>query len=305
MKISTYHKMRGDTVTFNDFGADRLYCSVIFERSYKTAEKLKRQYPQMIIGGTGWDLSVKLPPEIHNCRPDYDLYTPEIIYPRIRGGIASKQSKLNKAQVIVDAGMGFTSRGCVRECGFCVVPVAEGEFRQENEIQDLLNPRSNVLILFDNNLTADPYCLDKLKEIKERDLRVDITQGIDVRLLTPEKAKALSEVKHLRSIHYAWDLMNFERPVMEGIKILSHHIKPYRHLCFMLVGFNTTFEEDEYRFRKILEMKINPYVMIYNSKGTAKMKHFARWVNGRIHKACEFKDYEPWVKAQAMGNLFA
>lgn len=304
MKISTYHKAQGDTVTFNDFGADKLYCSVIFERSRKEAEKLKRQYPHMIIGGTGWDLSVKLPPEIHGCKPDYNLYTQEIIYPRIRGGIATKASKLKKAEVIVNAGMGFTSRGCVRSCGFCVVPKSEGEFRQENEIKDLLNPRSNVLILFDNNLTADPYCLDKLKEIKERDLRVDITQGIDVRLLTPEKAKALSEVKHLRSIHYAWDLMSFERPVMEGIKILSQHIKVWKQMCFMLVGFNTTFEEDMYRFRRLIELGIKPYVMVYNRKPDVRLKHFAGWVNSRKHTVCSFEEFTPWVKAQAMGNLF-
>lgn len=308
MKTSTYHKALGDTVTFNDFSADKLYCSVIFERNRKEVEKLKRQYPDMMIGGTGWDLSIKLPPELHNCKPDYDLYTPEIIYRRILGGIATKQSKLKKAEVIVNAGMGFTSRGCVRSCGFCVVPKSEGEFRQENEIKDLLNSQSNVLILFDNNLTADPYCLDKLKEIKERNLVVDITQGIDVRLLTPEIAEALAEVKHLRSVHYAWDLMSFERSVMEGIKLLSRFIKKWKHMCFMLVGFNTTFEEDMYRFRRLIEIGVKPYVMVYNQKPDVRLKYFAGWVNSRKHTVCSFDEFTPWKKARAsalaMGTLF-
>lgn len=161
----------------------------------------------------------------------------------------------------------------------------------------------------DNNLTADPYVLDKLREIKERGLTVDITQGIDVRLLTPEIARALAEVKRLRSIHYAWDLMSFERPVMEGIKILSQHVKVWKHMCFMLVGFNTTFEEDMYRFRRLIEIGVKPYVMIYNRKPDVRLKHFAGWVNSRKHTVCTFEEYDPWVKAQLkkqpMGSLFA
>ncbi|MHB8171235.1 MAG: radical SAM protein [Thermincolia bacterium] len=304
MKLSTYYKSRGCEVALNDFSADLLYCSVIFNKSRAKAETLKHQYPHMIIGGNAWDKKLKLSPEIHYCKPDYDLYTPEIIYQRIRGGIGKKDSKAKKADIIANAGIGFTSRGCVRNCGFCEVPEAEGPFRQENEIADLLNPRSNVLILLDNNLTVDPYCLEKLREIRERGLVVDITQGIDVRLLTPEIAMALSEVKHLRSIHYAWDLMSFERPVLEGIKILSQHVKTYKHLCFMLTGFNTTFEEDMYRFRRILGMKVDPYVMVYNNQGTEKTRHFARWVNGRIYKVSSFEDYWPWVKARSQGELF-
>lgn len=113
-KISTYHKARGDTVALNDFAADKLYCSVIFERTRKDAEKIQQQFPHMIIGGTGWDLDVKLPPEIHSCKSDYDLYTRDFIYQRIRGGIATKASKLKKAEVIANAGIGFSSRGCIR-----------------------------------------------------------------------------------------------------------------------------------------------------------------------------------------------
>jgi len=136
--------------------------------------------------------------------------------------------------------MGFTSRGCVRECGFCFVPKKEGKFRDVAEIKDLINPKSNVLILHDNNLTADPLVIDKLHK----------------------------------------------------------YIKPYRHMCFMLVGFNTTFEEDFYRFKKLRDFKVDPYVMIYNQKKDLRLKHFARWVNGRIYKSCSWEEYEPWIKAQ-------
>jgi len=303
MKISTFYKNQNIEVLLNNFpkNVDKVYCSVLFTWNRLKAEKLQSVYGNIEYGGTGWDLKTVLPEEIEKCIPDYNLYSIEDIASRMKG-IGTKEHKLKKAEEIVNAGMGFTSRGCVRNCGFCFVPKKEGNFKDVAEIKDLINPKSNVLILHDNNITADPFCIDKLHEIRDRKLVVDINQGCDVRLMNDDIAKAMSEVKHLRSIHYAWDLMGFESQVMDGIKTLSKYIKPYRHMCFMLVGYNTSFEEDMYRFRKLAEMKIDPFVMIYNKEGDIRLKHFARWVNSRIYKTCKFNEYYPWVKAERNFN---
>lgn len=306
MKISDYYKSLGEPVEFVQPGQEyeKIYASAIFTKSKPICEKLQDQYGDRIeIGGTGWDISKTLPEDIERMKPDYDLYNSEMIYKRICRGIGTKEAKMKKAEQIVNAGMGFTSRGCIRNCGFCFVPKKEGNFRQVAEIKDLINPRSNVLILHDNNLTADPNCIDKLHEIRDRGLIVDINQGCDIRLINEDIAKALSEVKHLRSLHYAWDLMAYEKQVLKGIEILKKHIKAYKHMCFMLVGFNTEFEEDMYRFRKLKELGVDPFVMVYNNEGDVKIKHFARWVNGRIYKKCtNFNDYWPWVRDQVKVN---
>lgn len=304
MKISNYYKSLGEEVEFVEPNKDyeKIFASAIFTRSKEECEKLLEMYGDKIeIGGTGWDLKKELDPVIHQMKPDYNLYTAEIIAARMKG-IGTKEHKLKKATVIVNAGMGKTSEGCVNKCAFCFVPKKEGEFRQASEIKDIINPRSNVIILHDNNLTADPLVIDKLHEIRDGKLIVDINQGCDIRLITEDIAQAMSEVKHLRSLHYAWDLMAFENKVMEGITTLSKFIKPYRHMCFMLVGFNTTFEEDMYRFIKLREMKVDPFVMIYNQKKDTRLKHFARWVNSRIYKSCSWEEYEPWVRDQVMAN---
>jgi hypothetical protein len=225
------------------------------------------------IGGTGWDIHKEMEPQIEQMKPDYDLYSIEDIAGRIKG-IGTREHKIRKATEIVNAGMGFTSRGCIRNCGFCFVPKKEGCFRDVAEIKDLLNPKSNILILHDNNFTADPYCIDKLHEIRDRKLIVDINQGCDIRLMTEDIAKAMSEVKHLRSVHYAWDLMNFEHQVIEGIRILSRYIKPYRQMCFMLTGYNTSFIEDLYRFYTLKVIGVKPYVMVYNDKQDVRLHHF-------------------------------
>ena len=304
MKISSYYKTLGEEVEFvkPNKQYEKIFASAIFTRSKNKCEELINIYGDKIeIGGTGWDMYKTLDEKIERMKPDYNLYSIEDIASRIKG-IGTKERKIQKATEIVNAGMGFTSRGCVRQCGFCFVPKKEGQFKQVAEIKDLINPKSNILILHDNNLTADPNCIEKLKEIRDRKLIIDINQGCDVRLVNEDISKALSEVKHLRSIHYAWDLMGFEKEVMEGIKTLSQFIKPYRHMCFMLVGFNTSFEEDMYRFHKLRELKVDPFVMIYNQKDDKRLKHFARWVNARIYKSCKWTEYQPWIKAQLEYN---
>ena len=303
MKISNYYKSMGEQVEFvrpdsRKHEYDKIYASSIFTKSKIECQKLLEYYEDRIeIGGTGWDIEKRLPKEIESMNPDYDLYTADMIYPNIKG-IMTKERKWKKAQQIVNAGIGFTSRGCIRKCPFCFVPKKEGEFRQDQEIKDIINPRSNVIILHDNNLTADPNCIEKLHEIRDRNLIVDINQGCDVRLMTPEIAQAMSEVHHLRSLHYAWDLMGFENQVLEGIKIMSKFIPTSRHMCFCLVGFNTSFEEDMYRVKKLAEIGVRPYIMRYNERrDDIRLNHFARWVNAFIYKAVpDFEDYEPWKR---------
>ena len=304
MKIATFHKQQGHSVVLRNIHAigtlkaDKLYCSIVFKKSKQVVERLKMMYPDMVVGGTGWDINSKLPAEIEACNPDYDLYSVQDVLVRNSRWTGKAENRRIKAEEIASAGIGFSSRGCIRKCGFCVVPEKEGELRQETPIKDIVNPQSNRIVLLDNNFTADPYAVEKLKEIKNRGLAINITQGIDIRLMTEDLAKALSEVKWWSSVHYAWDIPAQERLVMEGVSILSRYVRKYRHMCYTLVGFNSTFEEDWFRCRKLIEMGVAPLVMLYNETNDVKLRHFARWVNARIYKTCAWEEYTPWKNAQ-------
>lgn len=149
MKLSSYYKSLGEEVEFVQPNKqyEKIFASDTFTRSKEICLKLQEQYGDKIeIGGTGWDIKKELNPSIEHMKPDYDLYTAEDIASCMRG-IMTKQSKLEKATQIVNSGMGFTSRGCVRECGFCFVPKKEGKFHYVAEIKDIINPKRNVIIL--------------------------------------------------------------------------------------------------------------------------------------------------------------
>lgn len=312
MKLSAFHKAQGDTVVLNPTSPaqiDKTYCSVLFSWNREAALRLADVYPNIVFGGTGFDLVTTLPAEVEAMQPDYNLYSVSVIEGRIKG-IMTREKRLEKAQVIVNAGVGRSASGCPNDCGFCIVPKKEGKLRQVAELSSLINPRSNVVTLLDNNITADPDCISKLHEARDRGLILDITSGVDVRLMTPEIA--LAGVKHLRSIHYAWDQIGHERSVSEGITLLSKSVSKWRHLCFVLTGFDTTFEEDNHRVRRLTELGVDAYIMTYKGQGgvvdpfeALRLKHFARWINGRIFKKCpDFNDYTNWIKAQtSLGQM--
>lgn len=115
MKISSYYKSLGEQVEFVQAGVKykKIFASAIFKRSVDECNKLVELYgDKIVIGGTGWDIHKTLDCRIKRMKPDYDLYTSDIIASRMRG-IGTKEHKLKKATKIVNAGKGFTSRGCI------------------------------------------------------------------------------------------------------------------------------------------------------------------------------------------------
>ena len=114
MKLSAYHKAKGHTVEWwNAKGRyDLVYKSRVFTDTYSKDTITVTNAEQVIFGGTGYDTKNRLPPEVEHSYPDYSIY-PQFF------GIA----------------YGFLSRGCPRNCGFCIVSSKEG--RKSVKVADL------------------------------------------------------------------------------------------------------------------------------------------------------------------------
>lgn len=129
MKISGYYKSLTVPVEFvhPEHKYSKIYASALFTKSLKKCQQLIKVYGDDLIdiGGTGYDIDKKLPPEIEDMRPDYDLYSKESLVNRMRG-ISSKESKMAKAEIIANAGIGFSSRGCIRNCPFVLFQERRG-----------------------------------------------------------------------------------------------------------------------------------------------------------------------------------
>lgn len=283
MKISSYHKVMGDTVLMGT-GGDMTYISCVFSKHRHIAEELLKIYPVAVVGGPGWDHAVTLSPEIEVCSPNYSLYG-------------------------INYGLGRLTAGCPGNCPWCVVPSCEGsKSKTVAQIGSLINPRSNFVVLLDANILACPDWPEHFKEIRERKLKVCFTQGLDIRYVNDMVAEELAKLKvsdlhqHNSRIWFAWDRIENEEHVREGIAALNRAgIKSYRLRFYVMVGYNTTWEQDWYRFQVLKDLGAEPFIMCYEG-ASPKLRAFARWVNRFIYKKYSWEENDRWSEEDETGR---
>jgi len=283
MKLSSWHKAKGDTVGFNIRDPDKVYISCIFEKNRAQALGMPGIFTSPVeIGGYGVS-DVKLPEEIEHLCPDYSLYG-------------------------IDYSMGFTSRGCIRSCPWCIVPKVEGKIRDHAPLSEFLSHRK--LILLDNNFLASPRWFKNLKELISRKIKINFNQGLDIRLVNQENAKFLSRVLYYdwhfkeRRLHFAFDVPEIENEVLMGIQMLEKAGIPRSHLMFyVLVGFNTSYEEDLHRINLLLNERVKSYIMPFNDRHDSYYPHLERWINGRYYEVVPWLNYNHGNSQQIIKSM--
>ena len=264
MKISAYFKdyYKGSCdVGFDVQEPDRIYVSVIFTKNKQQAAGLTSMYPQSKVefGGSGWSLESHLPPDVEFIKPDYDLYP-------------STYSQ------------GFTTRGCIRKCQFCIVPEKEGQIATWQHPSVFHDDRFDTCMIMDNNLFAAPdtWQKDVFSWFSDSGVKMLSPQGWDARLLTEERTHLLKSVRHPKGLRFAWDNMQDEPAVIRAINLLKAAGFNLKHdiSFYVLVGFNTTFEQDLYRCNKLREWGVNAFVMQYHKKDP-QLRKLAKWANRR------------------------
>lgn len=270
MKISAYFKAQGGKVELTSplFAGQFhfVFASKIFNYTEKPILPEKA-----ILGGSGYSLKTCLDNNIEYLMPDYSLYN-------------------------CNYAIGFTSRGCNRKCQFCIVPEKEGKWHKVGDIYQFWNGQKKLKLL-DNSLNTDEdFFIEIVKQFRKEQIEVDFSQGLDIRYLTDKQANYLKQVKLWKRIHFAWDLMGTERAVKRGIKVLTKYKLNWQSTFYVLIGFNTTPEEDLYRVEILRELKVDPFVMPYDKFNRYQMD-FSRWVNRKeIFKSVKWEDYKLDIK---------
>lgn len=270
MKISQYHKQRGDLVEFwNGLKHyDVVYQSKVFDDTYSNDNEFCVNADEIIKGGTGYDLKNKLPDYIEHRYPDYDLYG------------------------IKDRAYGFTTRGCPRGCQFCIVKEKEGNTHTVADLDEFWRGQKEI-VLMDSNITASKDCEKIFEDLVESRALINFAGGLDIRFLTDKGADQINRMR-VSIVHFAWD--NYEFKTYEKLKYFrpKFRIRGKELRVYVLTNFNTTFDEDLERIYKLRELDYSPFVMIYDKPNAPKkIRQLQRWCNNKFifEKVERFEDY--------------
>lgn len=279
MKISAYHKQRGDSVEwYNPFDEyDVLYMSKIFSFTEDWLQVIGNA-KTIIRGGTGYDMHVKLPQEIERLQPDYSIYP----------------------NIPKDTAYGFLTRGCPNKCKWCVVPKKEGAIAPYMDVDEIAVEGRTKLVLMDNNiLAAGEYGKQQIRKIIEKDYRVDFNQAIDARLVTEEWAQLLARVKWLRLIRFGCDTRGQISQCEDAIYLIKRegYSGEFFLYCMLTDDLDESYERVNY-WRGAF--RVYPYCQPFRDVNNPRQeiplwqKDMARWANRKeLFKSTEFKDYEP------------
>lgn len=289
MKISAWHKSQGDLVEWYDpmfsDDMDRVYMSKVFSFTDDYLYPIRAK--KIIKGGSGYCIRLENGKEVFDSNTDVDLpYEIEHIFPdySIYG--------------ITDTAYGFLTRGCPRGCSFCHVEAKEGRAsRKVADLSEFWNGQKNI-VLCDPNILACRQWKELLQQLIDSEAWVDINQGLDIRLMTEEKAKMIKQIK-TKNIHFAWDRYEDKEKILPKFKMFKEITGiDYRKLgVFVLCNFDTTIEQDLERIYLLRDLGFNPYVMLYDKEHIPKghdLRHLQRWVNNRfIFAKCKtFEEYK-------------
>ena len=294
MKLSSHYKSLGNNVTLKtdyeqleDF--DKVFISKVFTATPIPEEVLT--LPNVEYGGTGffYDKAKPLPHEIEHCKPDYHLYD-EWVAECISNGAKHKEF-----EYYTDYSIGFLTRGCFRQCPFCV----NKNYKQcsaHSPLSEFIDESRPKLCFLDDNFFACPNWESLLQPVMESGQRFQFKQGLDERLLTKDKVLKISQWKYDGPVIFAFDNIEDEELIVSKLQLIRTTVPDWnRELKFyVFCGFDKTDTYDtEFwerdianlfeRIRILKTFGARPYVMrfekVYDSEYESFYAAVASWCN--------------------------
>lgn len=308
MKISSYYKSRGHSVnlltSYDDIeNYEKVFISKVFTDTEVPEGVLN--LPWVEHGGTGfyYDKAPPLDYDIEHSMPDYHLYD-DFINKQIEYATACEDDEEKKEKIIrrkrnefkyyIDYSIGFTTRGCIRGCSFCV----NKNYRKclkHSPVSEFLDPKRKYICLLDDNVLSCRDWKHIFEELNATGKRFQFKQGMDERLLTDEKCEVIFNSNWIGDYIFAFDDIRDRRLVEKKLKLIRKHtdmIPKFYCFCaynhekpntyshnFWVNDIHCLFE----RIKILLQYKAVPYVMRF--KDYKKSPYYgmyvtiARWCN--------------------------
>lgn len=252
MKLSAYYKDKGyapvlcDETSPPDAGLHYASCVFHHPRANRALSLLRNRLgDDLVAGGSGVNVQLKLPPDVDHCFPDYTLYG----WHRYA--------------------IGFLSRGCNSRCPFCLVPEKEGPLVEDYATLDDFVPdgQRNVMLL-DANLLATRNACALIGQMIHRKYRVNFSQTLDIRYLTGEMVSLLEQVQSVNS-RFTKPMYYFSCNSLGQAHIFREKQDWLRRLgrgkitVVVMYGFDKTLSEEYAILSMLQELQLIPFLQEY------------------------------------------
>lgn len=298
MKIAGFYKEKGNFVkliykSYDEVKEyDHIYMSKVF--SFTKVPQWVLELKNITIGGTGFfeDGGENLPYEIEHHMPYYDLYK-EYVEDELQNG-----KKRQNFSDYLDYSIGFTTRGCFRKCSFCVNK-KYNKVQRHSPVQEFLDNNRPYIYLWDDNILAYPYWRDVISELEQTGRQFQFRQGIDIRLMTDEKAKVFNSVHYQGDFIFAFDHIEDKELIIRKVQLWKRYSS---RICkmYVLSGFFSQDEKDIVsifeRIKILMKYGSIPYIMRYEDYKQSKYRgmyiELARWCNQpQFFKKKSFREF--------------
>ena len=293
MKISAYQKQQGHEVkllrSYDEIEEfDKIYISKVFTDTVVPEGITDLSWVEY--GGTGffYDKAPPLPPKIEHIMPDYHLYD-DFVAEQLEKGVSKSAMKY-----YTDFSIGFTTRGCIRGCSFCV----NKNYRAcllHSPVKEFMDPTRKYICLLDDNVLSCRDWREVFDQLNATGKRFQFKQGMDERLLTDEKCKVIFNSNWIGDYIFAFDNIKDRRLVERKLQLIKKHT-PKRVRFYVFCGYNhetpDTYPEcfwaedirDVFeRIRILISYQALPYVMRHadykKSPYRGMYDTLARWCN--------------------------
>lgn len=308
MKISSYFKAKRNEVellfSYDDFKKfDKIFVSKVFDftNCYWNDENKPKN---VTLGGSGFyfDKSPKLDFDIEHMKPDYNLYPIE--------KISKIKNKFNK-QYYTDFSIGFLTRGCFRKCQFCINQ-NYNKVEKASDLKEFVDKKRKKICLLDDNFFGYSNWKEELIKLQQSKKKFQFKQGLDIRLLTDEKAEMLVNSKYDGDYIFAFDNYDDRELIVNKLEIWMKYWKNEKHrtkfyvLCAYkdndIVDIIETFQ----RIRLLFKYRCYPYIMKYKNWKESKYESIytslAGWCNQPfLLTSMSFKEY---TVLKSIGNVY-
>lgn len=273
MKLSSYHKSCGDVVILKtDYDSletfDKVYISKVFTDTPIDEHILT--LANVEYGGTGffYDKAKPLPYEIEHCMPDYHLYD-EWVQQQLDSGIG----KIKDYKYYLEYSIGFLTRGCFRQCEFCVNKNYK-KVHIHSPLEEFYDPSRKKICLLDDNFLGCNRWEEMLLELQATKRPFQFKQGLDERILTDRKCELLFKSKYDGDYIFAFDNVADYDLIKSKLELLRQYTdKIPKFYCFCGFDRNDKWDLDFWQqdlwdlFRRIemlMQYHCLPYIMRFN-----------------------------------------